>query len=98
MADLPKEINTAKEFNKIGWYALKHKDGWWVGTDEGVLCYEDRYMARIAMTIVWQRDGGGTLEYEIQVFTGADKKAGEHTPTFTAEEALKRYEPRRRRR
>jgi hypothetical protein len=93
-----KQINTAKEFNKIGWHALQHKDGWWVGTDEGVVCYEDHEMARIALTILWQRDGGQALNYIIKVFTGADTKAGEHTPKFTAEEAIKRYEPRKRRR
>lgn len=92
------ELKDVVGINKIGWEAIQHKDGWWVGNDKGVICYNDHELARVALTILWQRDGGGTLTYEIKVFTGANQDAGEHTPKFSAEEALARYEPRRRRR
>lgn len=82
--------------NVIGDFAIQHKDGWWVGDDEGVLCYPDRDMARMALTIIWQRDGGGVLNYKIDTFTGADTITGTETPKYSAVEAIARYEPRKR--
>lgn len=76
---------------RIGWFAIRHKDGWWVGTDKGVTCYADRKLARYALTLVWQRDGGGVLNYRVRKYTGATVPAGEHTPIKSAEQALKDY-------
>ena len=83
-------INIAK--SRIGWHAIKHKDGWWVGDDVGVTCYEDRELAKVALTIIWQREGGRRLNYRIETFTGADVKNGGHTPPLSAREALNNYE------
>lgn len=80
------------EFNRIGWLALRHKDGWWAGTEEGVTCYGDPELARVALTVAWQRDGGRSLNFRIQTFQGDAVKAGDYTPRFSAEEALSRYE------
>jgi len=78
--------------DRIGWDAIQHKDGWWVGTDKGVTCYEDHELARVALTIIWQREGGRQLNYRIKTFTGANVQNGEHTPKLSAVDALKRYE------
>jgi hypothetical protein len=78
--------------NQIGWHALQHKDGWWVGTENGVTCYKDYDLARCALTILWQREGGNELNYSIEKFTGADAIDGEHTPKLSAVEALQNYE------
>lgn len=78
--------------NRIGWDAIQHKDGWWVGTENGVTCYADHDLARAALTIIWQREGGRKLSYHIKPFTGANVANGEHTPKLSAVEALNRYE------
>ena len=78
--------------NRIGWEAIQHKDGWWVGTDKGVTCYGDHDLARYALTVIWQREGGRQVNYKIKPFTGADRLAGEHTPLKSAEEAMLDYE------
>lgn len=78
--------------DRIGWYAIQHKDGWWVGTDKGVTCYGDHQLAQIALTIIWQREGGQQLNYRIKTFTGANVKNGEHAPKWSAVDAIKRYE------
>lgn len=75
----------------VGWAAIQHKDGWWVGTPDGVTCYADRDLARAALTIIWQRDGGGELNYRIAMFTGANVRNGEHIPKLSAVDALQRY-------
>jgi hypothetical protein len=80
----------------IGWYAIFHKDGWWVGTENGVTCYGDRDLARAALTIIWQREGGRKLNYRIQKYTGANRMAGEHTPKKSSAEALRDYEAKAR--
>lgn len=85
-------LNNLVGINRIGWFAIRHRDGWWIGNDEGVICYRDRDIAATAMTIAWQRDGGRELKYKIEVFKGQHKKVGEHTPKYSAEEAIKRYE------
>lgn len=79
-------------FNRVGWYAIQHHDGWWVGLDEGVTCYKDNMMARVALTLLWQRDGGGALHFSIKTFTGANQISGDYTPPLSAEKALKNYE------
>jgi hypothetical protein len=86
-------------FNRVGWEAIKHKDGWWVGTEKGVTCYGDHDIARMALTLVWQRDGGKQLNFKIEKYTEvANKKADpDYTPEYSAEDALARYENRRRR-
>ena len=78
--------------DRIGWDAIQHKDGWWVGSSDGVKCYADHEPARAALTIIWQREGGRELNYRIKPFTGANRLAGEHTPKKTAVEALRDYE------
>ena len=78
--------------DRIGWDAIRHKDGWWVGTPKGVTCYGDHDLARAALTIIWQREGGRQLNYRIQKYTGANVLAGEHTPNKSAVEALRDYE------
>jgi hypothetical protein len=83
--------------NEIGAHAIRHTDGWWVGNDKGILCYKDHYLARVALTILWQRDGGKKLNYSIQTFTGADTINGTHTPKFSAEEAINNYEDKPKR-
>jgi hypothetical protein len=81
-------------FNRVGWEAIKHKDGWWVGTEKGVTCYGDHDIARMALTLVWQRDGGKQLNFKIEKYTEvANKKADpDYTPEYSAEDALARYE------
>jgi hypothetical protein len=81
--------------NRVGWEAIQHKDGWWVGTDKGVTCYRDRMLASAALTIYWQRDGGKQLNFRIKTFTGADCKTGEYTPVKSAAQALQDYEKRK---
>lgn len=76
----------------IGMDAIQHKDGWWVGDGYGVTCYADHDLARAALTIIWQREGGRQLNYRIKPFTGANRLAGEHTPPKTAVEAIRDYE------
>ena len=78
--------------DRIGWDAIRHKDGWWVGTQRGVTCYGDHDLARAALTIIWQREGGRQLNYRIKPFTGANVANGEHTPKLSAVDALNRYE------
>jgi len=78
--------------DRIGWDAIQHKDGWWVGTEKGVTCYGDHELARVALTIIWQREGGRQLNYRIKPFTGANVANGEHTPKLSAVDALKSYE------
>ena len=91
-------------FNRVGWEAIKHVDGWWLGTEKGVTCYADHELARVALTLAWQRDGGGKLNFRIAEYTQvADKNvAPDYTPIYSAEDALKNYEkkaepPKRRR-
>jgi len=78
--------------NVLGWFAIRHKEGWWVGNEDGVTCYAERELAQYALTIIWQRDGGRQLNYRIHRFTGADHITGETTPKYSAEEAMTRYE------
>lgn len=83
--------------NVRGWWAVREVNGAWIGTDEGVTCYRDRDLARVALTILWQRDGGGPLKLEVAAFTGADLKVGRHRPAKDAVTALRDYEKGRRR-
>jgi hypothetical protein len=78
--------------DRIGWDAIQHKDGWWVGTEKGVTCYGDHELARVALTIIWQREGGRQLDYRIKPFTGANAVNGEHTPKLSAADAMNRFE------
>lgn len=92
MSKTKKELTDLVKYNHLGWEAIQHKDGWWVGTDEGVPCYGTHALARVALTIVWQREGGHQLiNYRICKFTGANVVNGEHTPKLSAVEALTRY-------
>jgi hypothetical protein len=43
-----------------------------VGTSEGANTYDDIYFARVALTILWQRDGGKAINYKIERFTSAN--------------------------
>ncbi len=83
--------------NQPGWFALKHKDGWWVGTASGVTCYRDKRIAMAANTVVYEREGR-KLRYRICEFTTADRASivyiGEHTPPIDAATAMQRIEGR----
>lgn len=90
---MPKEQKLELAFNREGWYCIRHDEGWMIGTQEGVFCFETMETAKLALTIVWQRDGGGQLKFRIDTFKGPVKKRpDDYTPQLTAEEALKRYE------
>lgn len=79
--------------NKVGWYCLRHKDGWFVGTEDGVTCYRQHDIARAALTIAIERERGRWNTYRIETFrTGALVKKGEHTPELSAAQALKNLE------
>lgn len=92
-----KDLEAMVAVNRVGWEAIQHKEGWWVGTEKGVTCYGDHELARMALTLVWQRDGGRILNFRIKEYTQvADNNvAPDYTPKYSAEEALKNYEPRR---
>lgn len=87
-----KDIEAMVQPNRNGWFAIRHKDEWWVGTDKGTTCYQERDLARYALTLIWQRDGGRRLDFRIFTFTGADANTGEYTPKKSAKQALKDYE------
>ena len=53
--------------NRPGWFGIKHKDGWFVGDKQGALCFESHRLAQIALTIIWQRDGGQRLNFYIEL-------------------------------
>jgi hypothetical protein len=89
---MAKNITDQVGRNQVGWDALQHKDGWWVGDANGVICYTDPMLARAALTIAWQRDGGRALNYRIKPFTHAEVDTGEFTPKYSGFEALARYE------
>ena len=92
------DIQDMVAVNRVGWEAIRHKDGWWVGTEKGVTCYGDHDFARLALTLVWQRDGGKKLNFRIEKYTEVASKPGpDYTPEYGAEEALKRYEKNDRR-
>lgn len=76
----------------IGWWGLRHRDGWWVGSSAGANTYDDIYLARVALTILWQRDGGKSINYKIERFAGANIITGDFTPQKSAEDAIKDYE------
>jgi hypothetical protein len=78
--------------NIIGWFALHHKDGWWVGTERGATCYKTMEHARVALTILWQQEGGSRINYRIKAFTGAEVCTGEHALKKTAGQAIADYE------
>jgi len=80
-----------REYNHPGWWAVRHKDGWWPGDENGVPCWEDKEIARLAMTMCWQRDGGGKLNWVVDQFTEVTHKTGEYEPKYTFDEAMKRY-------
>ena len=84
-------------YNQIGWFALRHRKGWWLGNDKGVICYRDKDIASAALTIAWQREGGHRLDYRIEVFPAFIKlkDTGTHTPPKSAEQALRDYEKRK---
>lgn len=82
-----KDMKHLVETNHIGWEAIQHKDGWWVGTENGVTCYGDRQLAKAALTIITRREGA--YRFRIATFTGADVRTGEHTPPKSAEQAMR---------
>jgi hypothetical protein len=91
------DISEMVAVNRVGWEAIRHKDGWWVGTDKGVTCYGDHQIARMALTMIWQRDGGGPLKFKIEKYTHvADKQTTpDYVPKYGAVEALRNYERRK---
>lgn len=72
--------------NVVGWFAIRHKDGWWA-------CYQDHTLAKAALTIVFRREGrhSGPFLFRIETFTGATQKAGKYTPKLSAKQALEGY-------
>lgn len=79
--------------NQIGWYALRHRDGWWLGNSQGVACYGELETAKAALTIAWQRDGGVKCNFHIAVYGGEElKETGEYTPKLSAHDAISDYE------
>lgn len=93
------ELANMVDTNRVGWEAIRHKDGWWVGTEKGVTCYSEHDLARMALTIVWQRDGGQALNFRIEKYTKVANKnvAPDYTPKYSAEEAMNGYMKIRRR-
>lgn len=89
---MKKDIQKLVGVNRPGWYCLRHKDGWFIGTKKGVTCYATMELAQAALTIAWQRDGGGALHYRITGYQPAQILAGEHTPLKSAAQALRDYE------
>jgi hypothetical protein len=88
---IPPELAAKIAVNRPGWFALRHHEGWWVGTAKGVTCYRDMELARYALTIVWQCEGSRSIDYKIVPFTEDPVKAnGEHTPKYSAIEAMNR--------
>jgi hypothetical protein len=90
----PEDIKV--KISEPGWWAIADKRGGWVGNDKGVLCYEDEEIARAALTIVWQMEGGGALNFELKRFTEANTKTGDYDFKKSAVEALSDYENPRR--
>jgi hypothetical protein len=92
---MKQKLNAAEEVgtNKDGWYCLRHKDGWLVGTEKGVTCYRQEYIAKAALTFACERENG-RMVYKIDTFrlTKDLKPAGEHTPLLLADEAWKNLE------
>jgi hypothetical protein len=87
------EVVSQVASNRVGWLALRHREGWWVGTEGGTTCYKDRQIARAALTILWQRDDGRRIpQFRIETFTGAEVNIGDWTPKKSAEQALSDYE------
>lgn len=76
----------------VGDWALQHKGGWWAGSDDGATTYPDYYHAQVALTILWQRDGGRALHFAIERFTGANIMTGDFTLTKGAAEAIDDFE------
>ena len=92
-ADLKKDLAAKIKINRPGWYALRHKDGWWVGGAAGVTCYRTRPIAAYALTLAWQRDGGKQLNFKVDRYPGdANVDAGTYTPALSAVDAIQKYE------
>lgn len=92
-ASQKQQLQELVQVNRVGWECLRHKDGWLVGTSEGVTCYGDHMLARAALTIAWQRDGGRALNYRIVTLTEADlTDVGEYRPKYSAVHAIYTYE------
>lgn len=81
--------------NVVGWFCLRHKDGWFVGTEKGVTCYRQHYIARAALTFAIERERGRWNTYRIATYTGAPIHNGEHTPELSAEQAWLNLEKRK---
>lgn len=85
------DLSKLVDYNHEGWYALQHiKEGWWVGTEKGVLCYQEYDIARYANTVMWLREKK-KRNFAIKVFTGANKMTGEYKPKRAAGPALAEY-------
>ena len=81
--------------NRDGWFCLRHKDGWLVGSEKGVTCYRQRQIARAALTFAVEREQG-RMVYSIEVFRAKNVRPdGEHTPVLSADEAWKNLEGKR---
>lgn len=93
------KFNAADEigFNRDGWFCLRHRDGWLVGTEQGVTCYRQEYLAKAALTFACEREKGRRM-YRIVVFNRTKDlvNTGEHTPMLSASEAWKSIEPKKK--
>jgi hypothetical protein len=94
LPDTAQDLERSVCKNRSGWFALRHKkDGWWVGKEDGVTCYETRTLAMVALTIIWRMDGGGVLNFEIQPFTQATHRSDQDYVTdMDGETAIRLYE------
>lgn len=59
-----------------------------VGTERGVICYEDHELAMAANTLHYGRSGG-TTRFRIVPFMGAEYINGEYTPKLSLSEGTK---------
>ncbi len=92
MSDKPPEPPKV-EIDHPGWWAIRHRDGWWLGTEEGVLCYEDYDFARVAMTLRWQMDHSQQpFGYSIKKWPGPTVAGREIENRKTALQAIIDYE------
>lgn len=78
------------EFNKIGWHAIKFPNTvYWLGNRNGVPCYNNLTLAKIALGIAQERTGKHLI---IAVFDGADTFVDEVATVCTGQEAVQRLE------
>ena len=89
------ELRLKMAINRVDWWGVQHKDGWWMGTEEGVITFEDFDWARAFNTIMWQWDYGPRVwPFRVKILgeLPTRKKEGDWVPKRSARAALKFYE------